>query len=74
MNRLRRHDPQVAAQITSHGKIVGFRNSLVHGYDTIDYEIVWAAIQDDLPVLRTEIESILVKVEAPSTNGKGIRK
>lgn len=74
MNRLRRHDPHVAAQITSHGKIVGFRNSLVHGYDTIDFNIVWEAIQDDLPVLRAEVVSILGGSEAPSTCVEGNRE
>lgn len=28
------------------------RNRLSHGYDTIDYEIVWNLIQVDLPSLK----------------------
>lgn len=74
MNRLRRHDPEIAARVTSNRKIVGFRNSLVHGYDTIDYNIVWEAIQDDLPVLRAEVASILRENEAPSADVESNRQ
>lgn len=68
MNRLRRHDASIAAQISSRGKIVAFRNSLIHGYDMINYGIVWAAIQDDPPALRSEVLSILGENHSPSTN------
>ena len=35
------------------------RNRLSHGYDTIDYEIVWNLIQTDLTNLRRLIEAAL---------------
>src|SRR5687767_5776495 len=41
VNRLRRHDPGVAARISGHDEIVDFRNVLIHGYDVIDYPTVW---------------------------------
>lgn len=59
VNRLRSHEPSVAAQISSHNQIVAFRNILIHGYDNIDYEAVWYAVQESLPILRAEIERIL---------------
>ena len=59
VNRLRRHAPLIAEQITAHGKIVAFRNALIHGYDTIDYQAVWRAVQDALPILRAEVEQLL---------------
>jgi uncharacterized protein with HEPN domain len=31
--------------------IVGLRNRLIHGYDDVDYDIVWAILTTDLPVL-----------------------
>lgn len=74
MNRLRRHEPQIAERMSSHKKIVAFRNSLIHGYDKIDYEIVWAAIQNDLPVLRAEVASILEEREDQSPNVNERRK
>jgi uncharacterized protein with HEPN domain len=38
--------------------IVGLRNRLVHGYDEVDFDILWAILQDDLPPLIAELEKI----------------
>ena len=38
--------------------IVGFRHRLVHGYDVIDYDIMWDIIQNDLPVLLGHLEAL----------------
>jgi uncharacterized protein with HEPN domain len=59
MNRLRRHDPTVAARITAYEEIVGMRNVLVHGYDIVRPSTIWEAITVSLPVLRAEVESLL---------------
>ena len=40
-------------------KIVGLRNRLIHGYDAVDFDVVWAVIRDDLPVLVGELRRIL---------------
>jgi len=29
--------------------IVGLRNRLIHGYDSVDFDILWQIVQDDLP-------------------------
>lgn len=39
--------------------IIGSRNILVHEYFTINYDIVWEAVQNDLPRLKLEIKKIL---------------
>lgn len=39
--------------------IRGMRNQIVHGYDSIDYEIVWRVMQDELPPLVPLIEAVL---------------
>ena len=36
-------------------KIVGFRNRLIHAYDTVDPSIVWAIIKKHLEPLKKEI-------------------
>ena len=36
-----------------------FRNVLVHGYDVVDAEQVWAAVTDDLTRLIDSIEDLL---------------
>jgi len=42
-------------------KIVSMRNRLIHGYDVVDYEILWDTITEDLPLLITELERIIPK-------------
>jgi len=32
-------------------EIVGLRNRLIHGYDSVDLEILWRIIESDLPAL-----------------------
>jgi uncharacterized protein with HEPN domain len=37
--------------------IVGMRNRLIHGYDEVDFDILWDVIQQDLPPLIAELRS-----------------
>ncbi|MBN2401424.1 MAG: DUF86 domain-containing protein [Spirochaetes bacterium] len=39
--------------------MVGLRNIIAHGYFSIDPDIVWKTIKDDLPVLKEQIIEIL---------------
>ena len=32
-------------------QIVGLRNRLIHGYDSVDLEVLWRILRDDLPPL-----------------------
>ena len=40
-------------------KIVGFRNRLIHAYDSIDQSIVWAIIKNHLNPLKEEIQKLI---------------
>jgi uncharacterized protein with HEPN domain len=39
--------------------IIGSRNILIHEYFSISYDIVWEAVQNDLPVLKKQLTKIL---------------
>jgi uncharacterized protein with HEPN domain len=39
------------------GQIVGLRNRLIHGYDAIDYDILWNILTTDLPPLIAILEN-----------------
>jgi uncharacterized protein with HEPN domain len=39
--------------------IVGTRNRLIHGYDIINFNILWETITEDLPPLIAALEKIL---------------
>jgi len=40
-------------------KIISMRNRLIHGYDSVDYDILWDAITKNLPLLLAELDEIL---------------
>ncbi len=40
-------------------EIVGLRNRLIHGYDAVDFDILWAIIQADLPPLVQALQQAL---------------
>ncbi len=39
--------------------IAGMRDRVSHGYDAIDHQTLWDAVQDDLPDLLSTIEQML---------------
>lgn len=41
------------------GQIISLRNRLIHGYDSIDFDILWAIVQSDLPELVENLEKIV---------------
>jgi len=42
--------------------VVGLRNRLIHGYDEVDYDIVWRILTEDIPSLITQLEEALSDV------------
>ncbi len=59
LNRLTRADPVTASRLNELPRIVGFRNRIIHGYDTVDDATVWGIAQDHLPKLVDSIQSLL---------------
>ena len=33
------------------GQIIGMRNRLIHGYDEVDFDILWNVVKKDIPLL-----------------------
>lgn len=58
LNRLRKIEPDMVVRMSYYQQIIGFRNVLIHGYDTISDEIVWDIVQNRLTGLRQEIDEI----------------
>jgi len=47
-------------------RIVAMRNIIVHDYLSVDMDIVWRAVERDLPPLRTQLQSILKELPGHS--------
>jgi uncharacterized protein with HEPN domain len=41
-------------------QIVGLRNRLIHGYDNVDFDILWHIVTQDLPPLIAQLEKTLL--------------
>ncbi|WP_081469209.1 HepT-like ribonuclease domain-containing protein [Runella slithyformis] len=46
-----------APHIMGHG-IISFRNRLIHGYFGVDYQILWYLLQNELPQLKIDLQTI----------------
>ena len=46
--------------------IVGLRNRLIHGYDRVDFDILWQIVTKDLPALIVTLEKIIPLEEKAS--------
>ena len=61
MNRITKLDPQVAASIGDHSRIIAFRNALAHGYDLIEDDRVWSVVRNGLPMLLSAVQALIVR-------------
>jgi uncharacterized protein with HEPN domain len=39
------------------------RNRLTHGYDTVDYTVIWKTVTEDLPSLVRDLEAVLAGLQ-----------
>ena len=55
----------LAPEIPWH-QIAGMRNVLVHGYFEIDTDLVWDAVNRDVPALKPALAQLLATLESES--------
>jgi len=61
MNRILKQDSSFEEKITSAKAIVGLRNQVIHAYDNISDESIWSVLINHLPILKNEIEILIVQ-------------
>jgi uncharacterized protein with HEPN domain len=44
--------------------MAGMRDRIIHGYDTVDLQIVWDVVKRDIPLIEPQIKQILTDYEA----------
>jgi uncharacterized protein with HEPN domain len=42
-------------------KVIAFRNRLIHGYWSIDLQLVWDVIEHELPTLKAVVDALLAE-------------
>ena len=57
MNRIIIKDASI--NISNARKIVDTRNRIIHGYDSVSDEIIWGIVINHIPILQTEVKSLL---------------
>lgn len=57
MNRILKIQPEIP--ITSARRIVNTRNYLIHGYDSLREDLIWAIVINHLPLLKVEVTELL---------------
>jgi len=45
-------------------QIIGTRNRLIHGYDAVDYDILWRIVDRELPILLGQLDSVLANTSS----------
>ena len=63
LSQLSRRDGYLFAQIDQAPQIISFRNKLTHEYVTINDQLVWGVIQNNLPVLLEQCTQLLSDLE-----------
>ncbi len=45
-------------------QMIGMRNTLIHAYFEVDYDVVWETIKNDLPGLHKRLEEIMFAIHS----------
>ncbi|HJS42174.1 MAG TPA: HepT-like ribonuclease domain-containing protein [Gemmatimonadales bacterium] len=56
LRQLSKAAPSVAGQVREAERIIGLRNVLIHGYATVDSDLLWRSVQEGLPALKETIQ------------------
>jgi uncharacterized protein with HEPN domain len=59
LGQMARKDPETAGLIADLARIIAFRNILIHGYATVDDQVVWGVISTRLPTFRATLRELL---------------
>lgn len=63
LKRAEENDADLVARLPDARNIIGMRNRIVHGYDTVDLETVWTAAVKHAPILRKQILELIQQDE-----------
>ena len=56
-------DADLTSRITDLRQIISFRHVLIHGYDSIQHDIVWGILQTQLATLAQELNDLMASFD-----------
>lgn len=59
LNQADIENPELSTAIPDLRRIVGMRNRIIHGYDSVDDELLWQTIQTHIPPLAQRLSELL---------------
>jgi uncharacterized protein with HEPN domain len=59
LNRAEIEQPELTTLIPDLRRIVGLRNRIIHGYDSVDDQLLWQTVQAHVPSLAQQLEQLL---------------
>ncbi len=63
LTTLSKIDFVVGEKVPERRRIIGFRNLLVHGYGTVDPNLLYRLAREDAPKLRKAVDSLLADLD-----------
>lgn len=59
LNQAETEEPDLSISIPDLRRIIGMRNRIIHGYDSVDDELLWQTIQAHVPPLAQRLAELL---------------
>ncbi len=59
LNHAEIEQPELTTLIPDLRRIVGLRNRIIHGYDSVDDQLLWQTVQSHVPSLAQQLEQLL---------------
>jgi uncharacterized protein with HEPN domain len=59
LNQASQMDSKIEVSVPELRQIVAIRNRVIHGYDSVDDRIIWDVVSTRIPILYSQLESLL---------------
>lgn len=64
LNQATKSEPAIASAVPDLRRFVDMRNQITHGYEGVDYRLLWDILQDVIPPLQARVRSEMEALRA----------
>lgn len=61
VNQAIKAEPEIASSIPDARRYIAVRNQITHGYDSVDYTIIWQICTERIPSLAVALDTLLTE-------------